>query len=101
MYNERVLEVENATFTPLVFSVYGGMAQECSVCFKRLSQLISEKMGESHAAGATWIRTRISFALLRAALMSIRGTRHRFYGRKVAEGDIKLDIKESTVRPME
>ena len=38
MYNERVLEVENATFTPLVFSVYGGMAQECSVFYKRLSQ---------------------------------------------------------------
>ena len=25
MYNRRVLEVENGTFTPLVFNVYGGM----------------------------------------------------------------------------
>ena len=26
-YNERVLEVENGTFNPLVFSVYGGMGK--------------------------------------------------------------------------
>ena len=27
-YNERVLEVENATFSPLVFATNGGMARE-------------------------------------------------------------------------
>lgn len=27
-YNRRVLEVENATFTPLVFSTCGGMGEE-------------------------------------------------------------------------
>ena len=35
-YNERVLQVENGTFTPLVFSVFGGMGEECKVFYKRL-----------------------------------------------------------------
>ena len=29
-HNERVLQIEHGSFTPLVFSVYGGMSRECS-----------------------------------------------------------------------
>ena len=28
-YRQRILEVEHGTFTPLVFSVHGGMGEEC------------------------------------------------------------------------
>ena len=28
-YNRRVMEIEHGTFTPLVFSVSGGMGKEC------------------------------------------------------------------------
>ena len=86
-YNERVLEVENGSFTPLVFSVFGGMGQECQM------------WGESHAVVATWVRTRTSFALLRATLMSIRGCRHRYYN-SVADVDMALDVKETSIRSM-
>ena len=99
-YNERVLEVENGTFTPLVFSVHGGMSPECRVFYKRLSALLSEKRGENYSVVATWVRTRTSFSLLRSALMSIRGTRHRYYQPKVAEVDMELDLTEATVRPV-
>jgi len=99
-YNERVLEVENGTFTPLVFSVHGGMGQECRMFYKRLSSLLSEKRGENYSMVASWVRTRTSFSLLRSALMSIRGTRHRYYQPKVAEVDIELDLAETTVRPV-
>ena len=68
-YNERVLQVENGTFTPLVFSVHGGMGPECKTFFKRLASLLSEKRNENLAAVSTWVRTRISFALLRSALV--------------------------------
>ena len=37
-YNERVLEVEHGSFTPLVFSSNGGMGRECSTFYKRLSE---------------------------------------------------------------
>ena len=33
-YNQRVLEVENSVFTPLVFSTSGGMSKECTVFYK-------------------------------------------------------------------
>ena len=46
-YGERVLQVENGSFTPLVFSVYGGMGRECEHFFKRLCGLLAEKRGEN------------------------------------------------------
>ena len=97
-YNERVLQVENGTFTPLVFSVHGGMGQECMAFFKRLSSLISEKRNENLASVSSWIRTRISFALLRSALMCLRGSRNRYYRAIIADVDMELDIKESSIR---
>ena len=37
-YASRVLEVEQATFTPLVFSTTGGMAAECKRYHSRLAE---------------------------------------------------------------
>ena len=45
MYASRVMEVEKATFTPLVFTITGGMAAECQVYHKRLAELLSAKKG--------------------------------------------------------
>ena len=45
-YARRVLEVEQATFTPLVFSTAGGMAGECLKFHSRLAELVAAKRGE-------------------------------------------------------
>ena len=42
MYASRVMEVEQATFTPLVFTTTGGMAPECQVYHKRLAEPLSK-----------------------------------------------------------
>ena len=42
-YEQRVREVEFATFIPLVMSVTGGMGRGATTCFKRLASMISEK----------------------------------------------------------
>ena len=42
-YNSRVLNVEQGTFTPLVFSTTAGMGRECLTFVKKFSQLISTK----------------------------------------------------------
>jgi len=42
-YNERVLQVEHGTFTPLVFSIYGSMGRECTKFYSRLADMIAEK----------------------------------------------------------
>ena len=75
MYNQRVLEVENATFTPLVFATNGGMGRECRTFFKRLAQMISEKRHIDYAVASNFIRTKLSFSLLRSTLLCIRGSR--------------------------
>ena len=69
------MEVEHGTFTPLVFSCFGGMSKECSAFFKRLTILIAEKRGQRYDEICTYIRTRICFSLIRVAVLCIRGCR--------------------------
>ena len=64
-YASRVLEVEQATFTPLVFSTTGVMAVECNQYHSKLTELVATKKGESYATTMSWIR--VSFLLLRLA----------------------------------
>jgi len=97
-YVERVLDVEGGTFTPLVFSVFGGMGQECQMFYKRLCLLLAEKRGEDIGIITSWVRTTISFALLRSVLVAIRGSRHPFYKRTMSEVEMKLDMEETNIR---
>ena len=74
-YGRRVREIEHGSFTPLVFTVNGGMAPEATVMFKRLANLLAEKQQDSYGAIMGWLRCRISFNLLRSSLLCLRGTR--------------------------
>ena len=75
MYGQRIREVEHGAFTPFVFTTSGGMARECKTFFSLLASAIAEKQKEHYSKIIALIRVRISFALLRSALMAIRGTR--------------------------
>ena len=75
MYASRVMEVEQATFTPLVFTTTGGMAPECQVYHRRLAELLSVKKGEDYSTTMSWIRTKVSFTILRTSLLCLRGSR--------------------------
>ena len=48
-YAGRILEAEQATFTPLALSTTGGMAAECKRYHGRLAELLATKKGESYA----------------------------------------------------
>ena len=74
-YNDRVLQVEKASFVPLVYTTNGGMSKQCERLHKQLAQLICEKRGEKYATVMTHIRTRLRFALLKSILAAIRGYR--------------------------
>ena len=74
---QRVTDVEGATFVPLVFSTAGGMGRSSSVTFKRIAALLAEKTGLSYAATINVVRCRLSFALLRSAITALRGSRRR------------------------
>ena len=48
-YNDRIMEIEHGTFTPLVYSTTGGMAPECERFTKYLAERISLKRGELYS----------------------------------------------------
>ena len=74
-YNSRVTEIEQGTFTPLVFTTTGGMADECLRYHSRLAKLLSAKKQESYTTTISWVRAKVSFAILRSALLCLRGSR--------------------------
>ena len=48
-YDERVREIEHASFSPLVFSTSGGMGTTAAVVYKRLASLIAEKHNKPYS----------------------------------------------------
>ena len=83
-YNERIIQVEKGTFTPIVFSTFGGMGPEAERFHKRLAELIAEKRNETYSSVVNYIRTRLRFCLLKSVLMSIRGVRGKNSSERIA-----------------
>ena len=69
-YEQQVQEVEHSTFTSLVLSTTGEMGRAATAFFKRLASLLSENRNVSYSKTMGWIRCCLSFALLRASIMS-------------------------------
>ncbi|XP_064400133.1 uncharacterized protein LOC135346443 [Halichondria panicea] len=74
-YEQRVRDIEHASFTPLVMSATGGMANQATVFYKRLASNLAIKSNESYSRTLSWLRSRITFSLLRSAIQCIRGSR--------------------------
>ena len=74
-YNQRVMDVEMATFTPLVFGTNRGMGVDCQNFLRNLAEKISRKNNESYASVITWLCIQLSFAIVRTAQKCVRGTR--------------------------
>ena len=49
-YEQRIQEVKRASFTPLIFSVSGGMAREATTFYKRLASLLSTKREQPYSS---------------------------------------------------
>ena len=89
-YNERVLQVDHDTFTPLVFSIYGSMGRECHKFYSRLSDLLSEKRNLPKSVVANWVRSKVCFALLKSSLLCLCSSRS--VCRKASELECDVDI---------
>ena len=89
-YNRRILEVEKATFTPLVFSTSGGMGKEAEKFHKRLATLISEKRDTPYSDCMAYLRKKLSFCLLRTTLAALRGYRGRPMKAESSNSDLNL-----------
>ena len=75
LYEQRILESEKGSFTPLIFTTSGGMGPLCTVLVKRISRRIAEEKKEAIAQVTNHIRTRLRFALLKSTLIALRGIR--------------------------
>ena len=74
-YNDRILEVDKGTFTPLVFSCCGGAGTEATKFIKHLAMRISDKRQEQYSLTVSYIRRRIRFDILKTCVISFRGER--------------------------
>ena len=79
-YQQRVLDVEMGSFTPLVFGTNGGMGAYCNCFLKRLAEKLSEKNEELYHITVTWIRTLLSSEILRSVETCVRGSRTPWSG---------------------
>ena len=58
LYNERIIEIEHRSFTPLSMSATGGMGRECKKFYSRLAEMISSKRNTGYNITVAWIRKR-------------------------------------------
>ena len=72
-YKQRVREVEHASFTPLVLSATGGMANEATAFYKRLASCLAMKWDCPYSSTMSWLHCHLTFSLLRSAIQCIRG----------------------------
>ena len=90
-YEQRIREVEHGSFVPLVLSVTGGMGRVATTTYKRLASLLSSKWNQPYSNTLGWLRCRLSFALLRASILAIRGARSSS-GRVTVSASIPIDL---------
>ena len=74
-YGQRVREVEQASFTPIVMSATGGLAPEVTTFYRRLASLLASRWGDDYSVVMGWLHCSLSFSLLRSAIACVRGAR--------------------------
>ena len=74
-YDQRVGEVEHTSFFPLVFTTSGRMGRSTMIVYKSLAHLLSVKRDKSYNHIIRSLHCCLAFALLRSAIMCLRGSR--------------------------
>ena len=93
-YNQRVIEIEHGTFTPLIFTTSGAMGHECSKYHKTLAEKMSKKTGEKYEDIMRYIRVKISFLVVKATLLCLRGSRSLRQNVDVGGEDFSQSLRE-------
>ena len=93
VYEQRVRDVERGSFTPLVFSALGGVSRPTEITYKRLASLLATKRDQPYNIIISFLRSRLSFSLLRSAIMCLRGSRSTA-GHPRKEIDFTLAVSE-------
>ena len=62
-YNQRVMNVEMGTFTPLMSGTNRSMGLNCQSFLRTLANTLSTKNNEPYATVISWLRIQLSFAI--------------------------------------
>ena len=76
------------------------MGPAARVFYKKLASMIATKHNKAYSKTLDWMKCRLSFSLLRSAMMCLRGSRSsrgRLALPAVGEGDIELALLEGRV----
>ena len=98
-YEQRIIDVEHGSFTPLVLSATGGMGQAVTVAYKRMASLLVEKRGQPYRKTMGWLCCLLNFSLIRSAIQCIRGARSARHrpSRLSLESPINLAAEEGHI----
>ena len=75
-----------AHFTPLCFSVDGLAGSEATCFLKRMACRLSSRWDKSFAEVLGWIHARLAFAIVRASVLCIRGSRTKWRSLGLEDG---------------
>ena len=73
-YNQAS-QAHHASFSPFVLMMNGLMAREARFVVQRIARALSTKWSKSYGVVMGWVQTRMSFAILRATNLCVRGSR--------------------------
>ena len=89
-YNRRCIQLEDASFTPLIFSVYSRCSRETCHFLNTLSERLAEKKSILPAVAMNWLSTEICCAQVRALILCVRGSRNPWHQHSFNSTDIAL-----------
>ncbi len=101
-YNSRVIQVEKSSFTPMVFSTFGGMGEECHKALRRAAGKIADRRKEKYSDVMGHLSTKIRMCLLRTVLLSVRGSRRtsKGTGKPLSSVAFNLIPRAEEIEPM-
>ena len=73
----------------------GGMGREATVFYCHLADLLATHWGQDYSSTINWLRCHLSFALLRSAVLCIRGSRFSVHNPVLGPSNLSVVLAES------
>ena len=93
------MNIEHGTFAPLIFALNGGVGPEWAKFHQHLADQIASKSDDRYETFLSWIRCKLSFIILRASLLCIRGSRSHIVKQNIAVvNDFEFACQDARLR---
>ena len=89
-YNQHVIEIEHGSFSPLVFTPYGGTGREAERFMTEQAQKLAERKNMTYNTIMHWLRSKLSFNLLKSAVICLRRSRR-------SKSDLNMHLNEAEI----